>query len=108
VPLDQVPLRHPSQLYEAAWGLAVLGFLLVVDRVYGEQKRREGLLFGLFLSVYFTGRFFLEYFKAYQTLDPESALTMGQWLSIPLVLFGAWWIWRACRQPLSEPSARSE
>jgi prolipoprotein diacylglyceryl transferase len=39
LPLSQVPLRHPSQLYEAALGLGVLAALLAVDR---RQHRRSG------------------------------------------------------------------
>lgn len=87
--------RHPSQLYEVALGLLVLGVLYVVDRAAGKEKRPRGLLIATFFAVYFTGRFFVEYFKAYQTLDPETSMfTMGQYLSMPaaaLGYFGVWW-----------------
>lgn len=91
LPLAQVPPRHPSQLYEATLGLAVLGLLLVVDRRLGE-KRRRGLLSALFLTLYFAGRFVVEFYKEYQALDPQSPLTMGQILSLPPLLWGAIWL----------------
>jgi prolipoprotein diacylglyceryl transferase len=98
LPIDQVPLRHPSQLYEVFLGVSVLVLLLVVDRIYGE-RRRQGLLSGLFLTTCFLGRFFVEFFKEHQALDPKSFLTMGQWLSIPFFLFGAAWLVKVYRRP---------
>jgi len=79
--------RHPSQLYEFAMGLGVLGLLLLVDRLAGRKKRPLGLLTGLFLVVYFLGRFLVEFVKEYQVLG-YATLTMGQWLSIVPFLAG--------------------
>ncbi len=79
--------RHPSQLYEAAMGLIILGVLYIVDHKLGNRRPR-GLLIGLLLVLYFSGRFFVEFFKEYQTLSYNSPLTMGQYLSIPFFLFG--------------------
>jgi len=88
LPLDQVPPRHPSQLYEAILGLGVLLILYLVDRRLRED-RPAGLLAGLFLLLYFLGRFSLEVLKEWETLSPEtSPLTMGQYLSIPFILLG--------------------
>ncbi|MGK0362038.1 MAG: phosphatidylglycerol:prolipoprotein diacylglycerol transferase [Bradymonadia bacterium] len=81
-----VPWRHASQLYEVAMGLGMLAILWITDRAFGGEKRPLGLLGSMFLAFYFTGRFFVEYFKEYQTLD--GGFTMGQWLSIPLVTVG--------------------
>jgi len=80
--------RHPSQLYEFALGLFVLLAVVLADRWAGREKRPRGLLAGLFLLVYFTGRFFVEFVKEYQALH-ESFLTMGQYLSIIPMLVGA-------------------
>ena len=85
--LTDVPLRHPSQIYEFALGAAVLGLLLAVDRRMGESRPR-GLLTFSALALYFTGRFVVEFFKAHQALPADAALTMGQWLSIPPALLG--------------------
>lgn len=89
VDLTQVPYRHPSQVYEFLMGMAIFVILIVVDRVMGREKRPLGLLGGLFLTLYFTGRFIVEYFKEFQALDAnESALTMGQYLSVPFICIG--------------------
>lgn len=82
------PLRHPSQLYEVALGLAVLGALWLADRKLGGEKRPRGFMISLFFATYFTGRFVVEYWKEYQALAPDSLLTMGQYLSIPFALLG--------------------
>ena len=75
--------RHPSQLYEFALGILVLISLYLVDRKAGLEKRPVGLLSGMFLTLYFSGRFLIEFFKEYQTdLKDAQALTMGQYLSI--------------------------
>ena len=90
----EVPYRYPSQLFETAMGLVVLGALLVADRAWGKEKRPRGALISLFFALYFPGRFLVEFYKEYQTLEPTSMLTMGQWLSIPgacLGFYGLWW-----------------
>jgi phosphatidylglycerol---prolipoprotein diacylglyceryl transferase len=73
--------RHPSQLYEFCMGLFILLALYLTDRFAGREKRPLGLLAGMFLVLYFAGRFTVEFFKEFQTLQ-ESTLTMGQYLSI--------------------------
>jgi prolipoprotein diacylglyceryl transferase len=83
---DMLP-RHPSQLYEALMGAAVFLVIYLVDRKFKERRPR-GLLAGLFLVIYFFGRFMVEFVKEYQTLDASSVLTMGQYLSIPFFLLG--------------------
>ena len=95
--LAEVPLRHPSQLYEAALGLVVLGLLYWWDKFLGKERRPRGALISFFFLTYFPGRFLVEYFKEYQTLPPDSPLTMGQYLSIPGVLiglYGTWWAFK--------------
>lgn len=98
VPLSEVPLRHPSQLYEVGLGILVLVVLFVLDRHF-KEKRRRGLLSAVFLITYFSGRFFVEFFKAHQTLNPNAFLTMGQWLSIPGVAIGGYWLFRVLHDP---------
>jgi phosphatidylglycerol:prolipoprotein diacylglycerol transferase len=83
--------RHPSQLYEFTWGLFVLLVLYLTDRYNGKEKRPHGLMCGVFLALYFTGRFFLEYVKEFQVdkfIENQSAFTMGQYLSIIPVILG--------------------
>ena len=94
-------LRHPSQLYEAAMGIAILLTLFIVDRKLVDKKegknRPLGLMAGLFLVLYFTARFLVEYVKEYQTLPSSFPLTMGQILSIPFALAGyalLFWVYK--------------
>jgi len=82
--------RHPVQLYEA---FAYLLTFAVIWRLW--QKRgtsiKEGVYSGLFFLLVFGSRFVLEYFKVPQTeMESQSLLSMGQWLSIPFVVLGAW------------------
>ena len=87
--------RHPSQLYEAAMGAAIFGVLYLIDRKFKTRAPR-GLLIGTFLVLYFFGRFMVEFFKEYQTLNPESSsFTMGQYLSIPFFLLGWYFLFLA-------------
>ena len=106
---DNIP-RHPSQLYEVALGLCVLGLLFVVDRWAGREKRPLKLVFGTFFASYFSLRFFVEFFKAHQAegikeqaLANASAITMGQYLSLPFVIFGAVMIWQALKSRNQAP-----
>ena len=82
------PYRHPSQLYEAGMGLVVMALLFLADAAFGREKRPRGLLSGVFLTSYFTGRFLVEYVKEYQVMPAGNILTMGQMLSIPAALSG--------------------
>ncbi len=83
--------RHPSQLYEFTLGMLVLLALVLADRFAGKEKRPRGLLASLFLILYFSGRFTVEFVKEYQVdklISDDSFLTMGQYLSIIPVVAG--------------------
>lgn len=79
--------RHPSQLYECALEGVVLFLILWI---FSSRRRPVGAVSGVFLIGYGVLRFLVEY-----TREPDSFLgflamgfTMGQWLSIPMVLGG--------------------
>lgn len=92
--VDQLP-RHPAQLYESISCLFLFFFLYFLYMKY-KTKTPEGLLFGIFLVVCFGLRFFYEFLKENQEAFEEGMfLNMGQILSIPLVLFGIWVIYRS-------------
>lgn len=84
--VDNQP-RHPSQLYEFALeGLALFALLWW----FSSRPRPAGAVSGLFLLGYGSARFLVEY-----TREPDSFLgllafgfSMGQWLSLPMVLAG--------------------
>ncbi|HYZ63388.1 MAG TPA: prolipoprotein diacylglyceryl transferase [Acetobacteraceae bacterium] len=96
--------RHPSQLYQAGLeGLALLVILALLCR--NERIRaRFGTLTGVFLIGYGIARIIGEFFR-----QPDAFLgflyagiTMGQLLSLPMVLAGLWLILRP--QPAISPS----
>ena len=92
--------RHPSQLYE----LGLEGLLLfAILWIYARRKRPLGAVSGAFLIGYGSLRFAVEF-----TREPDSflgllalGLTMGQWLSLPMIIAGValliWAYWRARR-----------
>lgn len=82
--------RHPSQLYEALLEGLVL---FVVLWIYSSRPRRPGAVAGLFLVGYAVSRIFVEFFREPDAhLGPIAFdwLTMGQLLSIPMLLVGLW------------------
>lgn len=80
--------RHPVQLYEALFYLIVFGILWRLTYV-SKYFLTSGRLIGLFLTLVFSGRFFLEFFKEEQSaLLEKSFLTMGQILSVVPIFVG--------------------
>ena len=101
--VDNLP-RHPSQLYE----LGLEGILLfVILWSYASRHRPMGAVSGLFLLGYGTLRFAAEY-----TREPDNflgylagGLTMGQWLSMPMIAVGLMMmIWAYRRAGKAEPT----
>lgn len=85
--VDEIP-RHPAQLYES---IAYFIIFLILLFVYykGIEKNKSGLLFGIFLVLVFTFRFFVEFVKENQSgFEEAMVLNMGQLLSIPFVIAG--------------------
>ena len=96
--------RHPTQLYEAFSYLAITLALYLVWRKQRE-KTRKGLLVGIFLVAMFVMRFLIEFVKTEQMpFEKGLPLDMGQWLSIPFILLGAFFIFWAYR-PKRKPDA---
>jgi phosphatidylglycerol:prolipoprotein diacylglycerol transferase len=87
--------RHPSQIYEATCYLIIFLLLFYVFHTY-EKRLKDGFLFGIFLFLVFTARFFIEFLKENQeTFEDAMSLNMGQILSIPFVIVGlALIIWK--------------
>lgn len=84
--------RHPSQLYEAFTYLFI-SLLLFSLYFYLKGKVRKGLFVGLFLIIMFVSRFFIEFLKEVQVdFEKNMALSMGQWLSIPFILLGLFFL----------------
>ena len=103
---DGIP-RHPSQLYKAVFEglltMAALGFLFWRT----DARLRPGRLLGAGLTLYGTARFLLEYVR-----QPDAGLehlawglTMGQTLSVPMVLAGLWFLIRSRGQLMTGAGA---
>ena len=114
--VDMMP-RHPGQLYEAI-AYAILFFLMW----YLYKKSRKGIpqnlkpgqswvpessipqvgtgfYFGLCLTYIFTFRFFIEYTKDIQEdFEADMLINMGQILSIPFVIIGAYCMFKAFKR----------
>ncbi|MEO0896228.1 MAG: prolipoprotein diacylglyceryl transferase [Bacteroidota bacterium] len=107
--VDPLVPRHPVQIYEALAYLAIFVFLMYLYW-RTDAKDRRGLIFGWFMTLIFTARFFLEYFKNSQGGFESSLgniLTTGQWLSIPCVVAGLYFIWRGyTREPNPWPPVK--
>lgn len=93
--------RHPSQLYEAALEGLVLFIVLMVLVFRVRALRWPGVIAGVFLAGYGVARSIVEFFR-----EPDAqlgylagGLTMGQILSLPMILCGVIIvIWAARRQ----------
>jgi len=104
--LVPVPLRYPSQLYEIALGSAVFVGLLIADRALGKEKRPRGAMIAWFFALYFTGRLFTEFYKEIEALPSDSAISMGQYLSILPALLGWYGVYWTMKR--KEPSGWGE
>jgi phosphatidylglycerol---prolipoprotein diacylglyceryl transferase len=88
---DDLP-RHPSQLYQA--GLEGLALLIIMMLLFWKTRARyrPGLLAGVFTLGMGCARFINEFFREpdQQLADfaVRTGLSMGQWLTIPLILTG--------------------
>lgn len=96
--LNQVVAKHPAQLYEAAGYLVVFAILFYMYWKT-DARERQGLLFGVFLVLLWSVRFIVEFIKESQG-GFENALGLfstGQWLSIPFIILGLYFIFFAKR-----------
>ncbi len=98
---DNLP-RHASQLYEFALEGVVLFIILWW---FSNKQRPTGAISALFLIGYGSFRFLVEY-----TRQPDDflgllklGLSMGQWLSLPMILVGIWMIRAAYRSQFEKP-----
>lgn len=95
--------RHPSQLYQAFLeGVVMFAALWWFSR----RPRPRYAVAGMFALLYGAFRFLVEFVR-----EPDAHLgylafgwvTMGQVLSLPLVLVGLYWLWLARRSPTLQP-----
>jgi phosphatidylglycerol:prolipoprotein diacylglycerol transferase len=79
-----VPL-HPTQLYDAMYGLVTAGVLLLVDR----RRRFTGFIFALMCVLYGAGRYLIDFLRYYESSARLSRfMTLSQGMSIVLIAAG--------------------
>ncbi len=105
--------RHPSQLYEA--GLEGVVYFLILWVLFWKTDARyhPGKLVGTGAMVYGISRFTVEYFRQpdaqLQWLADQTGLSMGQWLTVPMILLGLWLVLTAkTRRHRVAPTAGSD
>lgn len=98
--------RHPSQLYQALLeGLVLFLVLWFASR----RPRPRYTIAGLFALLYGCFRFMVEFVRVPDAQMGDGGylafgwLTMGQLLSLPLILLGLFWLWKARSQPTLQP-----
>lgn len=106
-PTDPLGLaRHPSQLYQAALEGALVIAVMLPLFWFTRARGRPGLMVGVFTAVISSGRFVAEFFREpdAQLADfaARTGLSMGQWLTIPLILAALCLIaWALSRKPVT-------
>jgi len=99
---------HPTQIYEALIYLLVFAITM---HLYWKTNaiKRQGLLIGIGMIIIFVSRFLIEFVKHVQVpseiaMRESTGLILGQWLSIPFILWGLWLVWNAYRgaKPMKE------
>ena len=92
--VDALP-RHPSPLYQAA-GEGLLLFVMLW--LFSARRRALGQVSGMFLIGYGALRFAAEWFREpdHGIFGLSYVISMGQWLSLPMILVG---LWLLLRQP---------
>ncbi|MCB2075231.1 MAG: prolipoprotein diacylglyceryl transferase [Novosphingobium sp.] len=95
--------RHPSQLYEA--GLEGAAMIVIMLLLFWKTRARfrPGLLAGVFALGIALARFVVEFFREPDAQLAEFAastgLSMGQWLTVPLMAVGLFFVVRAMMRP---------
>jgi prolipoprotein diacylglyceryltransferase len=94
--LDKIPYRYPAQLFEAILYVPVF-FILFYMYWKTDARNKPGLLFGTFLVLLWSVRFFVEFVKdsqgGFEEYPMFNALSTGQWLSIPFIILGFYFIY---------------
>ncbi|WP_242113009.1 prolipoprotein diacylglyceryl transferase [Luteimonas aquatica] len=95
--------RHPSQLYQFALeGVAMFAILWW----FSSRPRPRYAVSGLFALLYGVFRFAVEFVRLPDQQLGYLAfgwLTMGQALSLPLILIGLFWLWKSRKAPTLQP-----
>ncbi len=100
--------RHPSQLYQMLWEG---GVMFVVLWWFSAKPRPRYAVSGMFALLYGVFRFAVEFVRlpdAHLGYLAFGWLTMGQLLSLPLILLGVFWLWKSRKAPILQPRVSGE
>ena len=105
--IGEICARHPSQLYEALLEGLVLGAILLLMAFRRGALKSPGVIAGIFFAGYGAARFLVEFVRQpdAQFVTENNPLglalqlggygvTMGQLLSLPMIVFGLWLVRR--------------
>ena len=79
--------RHPQQLYAAAYRFLIFFGLLGVQKL----RKKQGFVFWSYVLLEGVGRFVVDFFREDVLY---LGLSLGQWISLGMIVVGGWWIWR--------------
>lgn len=90
---------HPTQIYEALVYFSVFAICMFLYWKT-DSKKKEGLITGIGITIIFVSRFLIEFIKNVQVdqeliLRNNTGLILGQWLSIPFIIWGLYLIFRS-------------
>lgn len=111
-PMGGEVARHPSQLYEA--GSEGLLYFIILSLLFWKTDARyqPGKLVGTGLLVYGLSRFTVEYFREPDQqltwLVEQSGFSMGQFLTMPMILLGAWLVLTAKKRRIGTDTATGD
>lgn len=83
--------RHPVQIYELIICFIIFTALYFIYRKLGS-KLPALFITCLFVFLYFSTRFIIELFKEFQILSSDNIFTIGQYLSIPFIIWSVIWL----------------
>jgi phosphatidylglycerol---prolipoprotein diacylglyceryl transferase len=91
--------RHPSQLYEAGAEGLLMAAILWPLFWKTDARYRPGFLFGMAALIYGTARFCIEFVREPDQqlahLVEQTGLSMGQWLTVPMLIIGLYLVFTA-------------
>tara|TARA_Y100000815_G_scaffold56779_1_gene46045 strand:+ start:1292 stop:2236 length:945 start_codon:yes stop_codon:yes gene_type:complete len=98
--IAEIPYRFPGQLMES-FGYVFVFLILMLVYWKTDLRKKEGFIFGLFLTLLWTVRFIVEFFKRAQVEGREDwvlGLNTGQILSVPFIIIGIFLMIRGMQQ----------
>ncbi|MGL5837973.1 MAG: prolipoprotein diacylglyceryl transferase [Sphingorhabdus sp.] len=94
--------RHPSQLYEAGAEGLLMAAILWPLFFKTDARYKPGFLFGMAALIYGIARFSIEYFREPDAhlhhVVEQTGLSMGQWLTLPMILLGIFLVATAAKR----------